>query len=50
VDGAAELLHVVDELLQVVIEALERGLLDRAGAIAQRFALGELVEGLRGDR
>jgi len=33
-----------------VVQALERGLLDRARLIAQRLALGELGEGLTPER
>src|SRR5438128_748524 len=42
----AEALHVLDELLEMAIEVLERRLLDRAGPVTKGIALGKLAERL----
>ena len=47
---AADPLDVGDERLEVRVQPLERRLLDGAGAVAQRLALGKVPEGLAAQR
>src|SRR5207245_8253758 len=47
---AAEPLDVGHERLEVLVQPLERRLLDGAGAVAQRLALGKVAEGLVAQR